>query len=146
VAEKFRPGAVPVPLRVTDCGLPAALSVIVTLAARLPLAAGAKVTLMVQFEPPARELPHVFVWTKSPLLVPVIAMLVIVIATVPVLLNVIVCAALVVPTFWLPKLRLVAENPKVEAMPVPVRFTICGLLLALSKMLRKALSAPSWLG
>ena len=122
------------------------MSVIVTLAARLPLAAGVKVTLMVQLAPAARELPHVFVWTKSPLLVPVIAMLVIVIATVPVLLNVIVCAALVVPTFWLPNLRLVAENPRVEVMPVPVRLTICGLLLALSKMLRKALSAPNWLG
>jgi len=72
-------------------------------------------------------------------------MLVIEIATVPVLLNVIVCAALVVPTFWLPKARLVVENSR-EAMPVPVRLTVCGLLLALSEMLRKALRTPAWVG
>src|SRR5580658_1560314 len=112
VAERFRPGAVPVPLRVTDCGLPAALSVMVTLAVWLPLAAGVKVTLMEQLAPAARELPQVLVWAKAPLLVPVMAMLVMVMATVPVLLNVTVCAALVVPTFWLPKLRLVAETPR----------------------------------
>ena len=40
-------GAVPVPDRGTVCGLPLALSLIVRLAVRLPVAAGAKVTIMV---------------------------------------------------------------------------------------------------
>ncbi len=46
----------PVPLRVTDCGLPDALSVIAKLALRLPSAVGVKVTLMVQEAPAASVL------------------------------------------------------------------------------------------
>src|SRR5215510_1457004 len=44
---------VPEPLKATDCGLPGALSVIATLALRLPLAVGVKVTLMKQEAPAA---------------------------------------------------------------------------------------------
>ena len=44
---------VPEPLKATDCGLPDALSVIVTLALRLPAAVGVKVTLMKQEAPAA---------------------------------------------------------------------------------------------
>ena len=46
----------PVPLRVTDCGLPDALSVIAKLALRLPSAVGVKVTLMEQEAPAANVL------------------------------------------------------------------------------------------
>jgi hypothetical protein len=46
----------PVPLRVTDCGLPDALSVIAKLALRVPSAVGVKVTLMVQEAPAASVL------------------------------------------------------------------------------------------
>jgi hypothetical protein len=54
--------AVPVPLSVIACGLPVALSVIVTAAARAPVAVGMNVTLMVQFPLfAATELPHVLV-------------------------------------------------------------------------------------
>jgi len=49
----------PVPVRLTDCGLPAALPVMLTNAVRLPLAAGVNVTLIVQLLPAATELPHV---------------------------------------------------------------------------------------
>ena len=73
------------PERVTLCGLPAALSVIVTLAARFPVAAGVKVTMIEQFDPTAMLAPHEFVWEKSPLFVPVIAMFAIVKGAVPVL-------------------------------------------------------------
>ena len=52
---------VPVPERLTVCGLPLALSVMITEAVRLPLAAGLKVTLIVQLAPAATELPHVLV-------------------------------------------------------------------------------------
>jgi hypothetical protein len=53
--------AVPVPERLTFCGLPVALSVRVTAALRVPLAAGVNLTLIVQLAPPATELPHVLV-------------------------------------------------------------------------------------
>jgi hypothetical protein len=99
VGERLTVNVAPVPVRLMVCGLPAALSVIVTLAVRLPLAVGVKVTLMVQLAPVARELPHVFVCTKSPLLVPVIAMLVRLTAVLPVLAKVTAWAVVVVPTF-----------------------------------------------
>ena len=47
----------PVPLRVTDCGLPDALSAIDKLALKLPTAVGVKVTLMEQ-EVPADSVPE----------------------------------------------------------------------------------------
>jgi hypothetical protein len=59
-----------------------------TEAARLPLAAGVKVTLMVQFPPAATELPQVLVWAKSPALVPVTARLAMLKPAFPVLLKV----------------------------------------------------------
>ena len=61
VGERLPTGAVPAPERLTVCGLPLALSVMLTEAVRLPLAAGVKVTLMVQLLPAATELPHVVV-------------------------------------------------------------------------------------
>src|SRR5579863_7799572 len=55
-------GGVPVPVRETACGLPAALSVTVTEAAREPVAVGVKVTLIVQVPLlAATELPQVLV-------------------------------------------------------------------------------------
>ena len=63
--ERFTAGAeapAPVPLRLMDCGLPEALSVMVTDAKREPAAVGVKVTLMVQFPLlAATELPQLFV-------------------------------------------------------------------------------------
>jgi hypothetical protein len=47
-----------VPAKLTVCGLPVALSVMVTEAARFPGAVGVNVTLMVQFPPAATELPQ----------------------------------------------------------------------------------------
>ena len=61
VGERLTTVVVPVPERLTVCGLPLALSVMLTEAVRLPLAAGVKVTLMVQLLPAATELPHVLV-------------------------------------------------------------------------------------
>jgi hypothetical protein len=70
---------VPVPVRLTVCGLPAALSVIDNVPFRVALSVGLKVTLMVQLASAARLEPQVFVWLKSPLA----AMLVILSAVVP---------------------------------------------------------------
>src|ERR1700722_13641615 len=68
--------AVPVPLRVTACGLPVALSDTVTDADRAPAAVGLNVTSMVQLPSSATDEPQLFVWEKSPEFVPVILMLV----------------------------------------------------------------------
>src|SRR5256712_7404189 len=88
---------VPIPLSVTFCGLPAALSLMLTAAIRVPLAVGLNVTLILQLAPAANELPQVWVCAKFPALVPVIAMLLMVKLAVPVFLSVTFFAALVVP-------------------------------------------------
>ena len=147
--ERLTRAAVPVPERLTVCGLPLALSVMLTEAVRLPLAAGLNVTLIVQLLPAATELPHVLVWAKSLALLPVRARLVILKAALPVLLRVAICAVLVAPTDWLPKARLVGERPSTGAvpvvavsLPVPERLTLCGLPQALPVMLTEAVRLP----
>ncbi len=85
---------------------------------------------------------------KSPLLVPVMPMEVMLSAALPVLLSVTICAALIVPTPWLAKVRLVADKLTIGAgaVPVPVKVTVCGLPVALSVMLTAALRVPVALG
>ena len=61
VAVRLAAGPVPVPVRLTVCGLPLALSVMLTEAVRLPGAEGVNVTLIVQLPPAATKLPHVLV-------------------------------------------------------------------------------------
>ena len=78
----------PEPLKGTDWGLPEVLSLMETLAVRLPIAVGLKVTLTVQFAPAAKVLDplgQVLVCAKSPALVPVRPMLEMVRAAVPLL-------------------------------------------------------------
>ena len=63
-APKFRLegeslAVVPIPVRLTFCGLPAALSVTLSIAVRVPDAVGLNSTLMLQLAPAARELPQV---------------------------------------------------------------------------------------
>ena len=59
--ERLAAAAVPVPERLTVCGLPLALSAMLSVAERAPLAEGVKLTLMVQLAPAATELPQVLV-------------------------------------------------------------------------------------
>jgi len=148
VAERLAvAAAVPVPVRLTVCGLPATLSEMLTDAVRVPAAVGLNVTLIVQLPPPATELPQVFVSAKSAVLVPVMLMLVMLKLVFPVLLRVTLCAVLVVPTFWLLNVRLVTERLAVaDAVPVPVRLTVCGLPAALSEMLTNAVRVPVAVG
>ena len=86
--EMFVAGAVPLPERLTACGLPMALSVMLIDALRPPAAAGLKVTLMTQLAPAATLDPQLLVWVKSPGFVPETAMLLTVKAALPVLLRV----------------------------------------------------------
>ena len=51
LAESVIEGGTPVPVRLMLCGVPAALSLIVTPPVRAPAVVGANVTLMVQFAP-----------------------------------------------------------------------------------------------
>ena len=50
---------VPMPLSGTCCGLPAALSVTIRAAVRVPEAVGLNLMLIVQLAPAASEVPHV---------------------------------------------------------------------------------------
>ena len=54
-------GAVPVPLRLTVCGLPAALSATLSAPLLAPVAVGVNVTLMAQLDPAANEAPQLLV-------------------------------------------------------------------------------------
>ncbi len=56
----------PVPVRVIDCGLPLAASVIEMDAARAPPAVGVNVMLMLHIALAANEAPQLFVSAKSP--------------------------------------------------------------------------------
>ena len=96
VGERLTVAAVPLPLKGTVCGLPAALSLMLSKAFRLPVAVGVKVTLMVQLPPAATEVPQLLLCAKSPALLPVSEMPLIVNAALPVLLSVTACPALVV--------------------------------------------------
>ena len=77
--------ASPVPVRVAACGLPLALSVTLKVAVLVPLAVGVKVTLIVHWAPVATEVPQLLLCPKSPLLVPVMAMLLMLSVAVPLL-------------------------------------------------------------
>jgi len=144
------PGANPVPVRPTVCGLPAALSVMVTAAPRAPAAVGVNVTLIVQFPLfAATELPHVLVSAKSPLFAPVTPMLVMVSAALPVLVTVTDWDPLVVFKVWPANVRLDADKLTVGAgmvVPVPLSVKECGLPAALSVMVTEAARAPVAVG
>ena len=123
------------------------MSLMLMLALRLPLADGVKVTLIVQLAPAASVLGlmgQVLVCAKSPAFVPATVMLVIVRAAVPLFVSVTDLAALVVPTFWAPKLRLVgfSVTAGAETVPVPESATLCGLPVALSLIVTLALRLP----
>ena len=139
-------GLEPVPVRVTICGPPAALSEMVTAAVRLPTAVGVKITLIVQLPCAASELPQVEVSGKSATLAPVTVMLVKVRVALPLLVTVTVWAGALVPSNWLPKVRMPAERPTPPERPVPVRFTVCGLPAALSVNTTEAVRVPAALG
>jgi hypothetical protein len=65
----------PVPLNATMCGLPAALSIIVSVPDLVTLAVGSKKTPIAQLEPAATVLPQAFSVPKSVALVVTLVML-----------------------------------------------------------------------
>jgi hypothetical protein len=116
---------VAVPETETCCGLPASLSVKVSVAVRVPEAVGLKSMPMVQVEEAARLDPQLFCEIKkSPAFVPVNAMLLMLTAELPVLVSVTDFAPLVFPTATAPHVTEVGETetlPVGFAEPVPER-------------------------
>ncbi len=113
--DKLTASPVPVPLKFTVCVLPSIpllLSVMVSVPVSGPLAVGEKVTLIVR-EPLAATLPPQL--SVSPKLA-LGAMPVMVSAALPVLLRVTGCDPLVVPTLWLPNVRLPGWTPAAGAV------------------------------
>jgi hypothetical protein len=103
--------ATPVPLSATAWGEVGALSAMVTLAVRFPAIVGVNITVTVQVPAGAMLLPtQVFVLLKSPGLVPVMLTALTVKAAFPLFVTVISWLALVVPMFWLAKVRLAGES------------------------------------
>jgi hypothetical protein len=64
----------------------------------------------------------------------------------PMLLNVTLWAALVVPTSWLANERLGGDSPAAGAIPLPLSATVCGLPLALSVTDRAPARVPELVG
>src|ERR1700680_3623227 len=124
------------------CGLSAASSVMVTAPLRGPVAVGLNFTLIVQLAPGATLPPQVCVREKSPLA----TMLEIARFVVPVFCNVMVCAALVVPTVCGPNFRLEEESLAIEFVPLPERFTDCGDPPALSVIVNLPVRLPVAVG
>jgi hypothetical protein len=143
---------VPVPLNGKECGLPAALSVIVNAAARAPDALGVNVAPSVQLWVAASTVVPVHVVpdvVKSAAFAPVMDTAVILRFAFPVLVRVALITALVVPTFWFPNEILVGASVTAGAGAltlVPVNGPVCGLPAASSAKLTFALCAPSTVG
>lgn len=115
--------SMPDPVNEINCGLIAAESVSEMLPVRVPDEVGVKVTWMAQVPPFAATVAQLLVCAKSP----VAWMLAIVRAPLPVLVTVMVCALLFVPTVRDAKLRLEALKLAVPARPVPLRVMMFGL-------------------
>src|SRR5437764_1435404 len=117
----------PVPVKLTGAGAVLLLLVSDKEPVRLPTEIGAKTTLMVQLAPAPSDVPQLLVWLKSPATVSEV----IVSAVFPLLVSVMVCAALEVPTSCEAKVRDEGENAATAARPVPLKLTGAGGVLLL---------------
>jgi hypothetical protein len=136
-----------VPESVTTGTLPRASLLTATPAVRWPPVVGLKITLIAQLRPAARVCPQVLVWLKSPGLVPVIVMLEMFNVALPLLVMVIGCEGLELPTSWLLNVRLAGARLMAGAlMPVPLRGTLCGLPIALSATAMAPIRVPVVVG
>src|ERR1700674_80508 len=95
--DRLAKAPLPVPDKLTICGLPGPLSVMLTTAVRFPGTAGVKVTLTWQFALGARVGGHVLFSEKSPAFGPPIAIAEIETVARPVFVSVTACGELVTP-------------------------------------------------
>lgn len=143
--EATGPPEVPVPVRVTVCGLPVALSETETAPVRAPAAVGLKVTLMVQLAPFACDVPQLFVCEKSAALAPVIVIPEIESVPLPVLNRVTPLTGLDLPIAWFGNVTVEVLKLTLDAIPLPVRDAVCGLpeALSLTETLPDRVPAPT---
>jgi hypothetical protein len=134
--------AVPVPLRVTLCGEPLALSATVSVAEYAEVEVGLNVTAIVQLAPAFSVVPQTVVSAKTLALVPPMTMLLILRAALPVFCRVMLCAALVVPESALKVSdEGLSETTGAEVtVPTPISVTACGEPVALSFTARVAVT------
>lgn len=147
--------AAPVPVNVTFCGLPVALSATFKVAVRVPLVAGVNSTLIWQYAPPASVPVGLHIVTefgkgtpKSPAFVPVTVNPEKLTVAVLVFVTVTLIGELVVPTISEANVKLAGDTVTagVVLAPVPVSGTVCGLPVALSAMLMEAERPPAAVG
>src|SRR5260370_136614 len=125
-------GMTPVPLRVTECGLPLALSKRVTPPLAGPVVCGVNVTLKVQLVSLASVAGQLFVCAKGKLAWKLLMFR----SKPPVFVSGTVCAALVVPITWGAKVKLDGDNDTTGGVrPVPPSVTVWGLFAALSPIM-----------
>jgi hypothetical protein len=134
--------AAPLPVNVTFCGEPLPELVTVRLPFLVPEALGENVTEIEQFAPAPSDEPQLLVCPKSPAAV----IDEIVTAALPVFDNVTACCGLVVPTIWLPKVRLATESWSDAVVPVPVSETVWGEPAALVDIDSDPLREPDAVG
>ena len=137
--EEIETASCPVPVRLTKCGAPVLVSLMVRIPEIAPLTTGVKVTVTVQVWPGVSVAPEqVPVWPKSPLA----ATEFMVRFTKPLLVTVTFWLVLVVFSTCELKIRLVGDIVTAEVAPTPVSDAVCGLLLASSVMVRVAVRVP----
>jgi hypothetical protein len=133
----------PVPVRLTVCGFPIPLSLIVSVPVLTPLATGSKKTPIAHLEPDERLLPHELIWPKSEGLVVTPVMIS---GTVPVFMSVTVCGKPLVPTYWFGNVMLEGETLTMGVKALPVSNTAWGLSRALSVIVTEAVRVPELVG
>jgi hypothetical protein len=138
-------GAVPVPLRLTFCGLFEALSVKVSEPLAAPAAVGVNETPTAQLAPPVTGVPQVLPEIAKGPLMPTVEMVSDVLWR---LVSVTVTAALVLPTATVPKFSELADRVtgEPELLPVPLRLTVCGPPGAESVKVSVPVAAPVAVG
>jgi len=135
-------GAAPAPVSATLCGDPAALSVMIRVAASAPAEAGLNAAYNEQEAPGASEAPQSPNQRKEVALVPPSAIDLRVKAAVPEFFSVASCASLVAPVIVAGKTIDAGVRVTAGAVPVPLSFTCCGEPVALSAIASAAASAP----
>jgi hypothetical protein len=105
----FGPATTPVPLKDIDCGLPGALSVILSEAVRGPILFGLNLMLIVQLPATGTLVPQLLLWLKSAKFVPTKAMPLMPNGP-PMFVSVTVCMTLLVPTTWSANFSAVFES------------------------------------
>jgi hypothetical protein len=150
-AEKLATGPSPIPLIVTVCGLPPALSMKIKAALKLPGTDGVNVALTSQVLVGVSVAPvHVSaVLAKSLGFTPPIVTVEKARLTVPVLVTVSVRGALVVAVGSLGKVKTELEKPADATVPAPCKFTFCTVCAApalLSVIVRVPVNGPLAVG